>query len=168
MAYTLSEVSQPCVGGGYVYVATLYEQTVGEWYTPEELQTVQITEINDTVIHCYSPPINLEGYIIKYKEKFCQLQYSYLHWDAGPYGFNDCLKKLAPTAVAIVFGWVATGLIVFSKEKSDVVTVTMDKDHQLIAYFNAQPPPPQPSPSPPGGGGGGRNYLCVYYPLSRK
>ncbi len=42
------------------------------------------------------------------------------------------------------------------------ITVTMNKDHQLIAYFDAQPPPPQPSPPPPSGGGGGRNYLCVY------
>lgn len=109
--------SQKTVGGGLVYVATLYGQTPQEWYQPEELDIVMIQEINATTIRCYASSRPLEGYIIKYGENFYQIQYSTLHWDAGPFGLNNGLLITVGSA-GIVSGWVFLGFVALKRCKA--------------------------------------------------
>jgi hypothetical protein len=127
-AYTLNDDSEyPSVL--YAYSAVLCEETPEKWYEPEQLYML-LTEINSTVLYGVAPSNSLNGYIIKYKDRFYQIVEPIPPpaGDWGIYGPNAFLKdgayqrfwdnlmfqkKLAMPTAGLTSGWIATGIIGF-------------------------------------------------------
>jgi len=86
--YANTITTEKFYSSGTYYLATLYKAEPGKWYYPEELGIIHITERNETHLSVSIPDeldsgdLDVRKPIFKYKDRFYQIQYATLRWDA--------------------------------------------------------------------------------------
>jgi len=100
---------------GKYYLAILHKGEPSGWFYPEDLGIIQIIEKNTTSLAVSIPTeldtggLETEKPIFKYKDKFYQIQYAELHWDAFP----EYAKGFLIPVGALGTGWLLTGILFF-------------------------------------------------------
>lgn len=111
-AFTTSNAGKFYWSGKY-YLATFYEGAPNEWLHPKDLGIIQIIERNATALAVSIPTeldpgdLEIRRPIFKYKDRFYQIQYAELRWDA----FQEETRGILISTGAVATGWLLTGIL---------------------------------------------------------